>query len=191
MRVAQRRKRRGRLAGNADGLEDLRRTVAVAAEDLSRLVETGRIARARRQQARRLLMEAWLAANDQDRQAPESSLPHLRDLLRRIDLLVAESTALAGALGLCTLRPRTTLLDLCQLADSQATARRAFERVIALERAVSDILRRTEIMVEHAEGLSLRGAPGRGGTGRATSGPAGGREDLELVWGETEGSSGP
>lgn len=162
--------------------------LARAAEELSRLIEAGRVARDRRQEARRLLMEAWIAAGAGG--AGKRDVDSLRGLLRAVDLLVADPGDLGEATarrGLLHLSSRPTMIEVA--AGTGGPTRfsprdqGAVARINALERATIAIVRRTESMVEHALTTLEQG---RAGTKR---GPASheGREDLELVWGETEG----
>lgn len=161
--------------------------LAEAARELSDLIEAGRVGRERRQEARRLLMEAWLALEATGRDRPD--IESLRELLRSVDRLVADSnhSPRAGrSEGLLRVSPRLTLMEIQRGAVEPTGGRGAVARILALERTAADLLRRTDFMVEQAvktlkqQGLA-RSAPSRG------SAVPGGREDLELVWGETEG----
>ncbi len=159
--------------------------LARAAEELSRLIEAGRVARERRAEARRLVMEAWLATGAAGRARP--NVDSLRGLLRAVDLVVADpgdrGKATEGP-GLLHLSSRATMIDVGAAAGSRAPARgAAAARIIALERATIAIVHRTESMVEHALATLEQG---RAGTTRGPAAPPEGREDLELVWGETE-----
>lgn len=160
--------------------------LARAAEELSRLIEAGRVARERRAEARRLVMEAWLATGVAGRARPD--VDALRGLLRAVDLVVADPGGQRKATegpGLLHLSSRTTMIDAGAAAGSRALGRgAAAARIIALERATIAIVHRTESMVEHALATLEQG---RAGTTRGPAAPPGGREDLELVWGETEG----
>lgn len=169
---------------------DLLELLARSAEELSRLIEAGRVARERRQEARRLVMDAWLAAGAAGR--AKRDVESLRALLRAVDLLVADPGDLGAARagrGLLHLSSRPTMIEIANgtgdptLHRSGPHGRGAVARIIALERATIAIVRRTESMVEHALATLEQG---RAGTRR---GPAAreGREDLELVWGETKG----
>ncbi len=158
-----------------------------AARELSALVEAGRVARERRREARRLLMEAWLALEATARNRPD--IESLRGLLCAMDRLLADSNHFRDAAsghGLLRMSPRSTLMDVHGGAVKPSGGQGAVARILALERAVTDLLRRTDFMVEQAvKALKQQGQPASARS-RGSAAPAA-REDLELVWGETEG----
>ncbi len=165
---------------------EVREMLARAAEELSRLIEAGRVARDRRPEARRLVMEAWLAAGAA--RPGKQDVESLRGLLRAVDLLVADPGnpgQVVATRGLLHLSSKPTVIEVGEGSGGRALERGAAARVISLERAAIAIARRTESMVEHALATLEQG---RAET-RQARGPAAheGREALELVWGETEG----
>lgn len=161
-----------------------------AAQELSRRLESGQVPRARRPEARRLVMETWLAvgrpAGRKNRGQAGRDVASLREILRAVDRFLADSEARPEpVLPVSHRSPGPPLIDLGACDQGLTMVGGAIRRILALERAVAVIVRRTEIMVEHALKTLKRG---RTGSGRPTGpAPREGREDLELVWGETEG----
>jgi len=144
------------------------------ARDLSEVLDHGDLPRDLRPEARRLLMEAWLAL-ERPRRVRAARDAHL--LARRLDALVAAVRADV---------PATPLLcaDRLGIADRLLSRRTAplEERLVALEGSVAALARRTLRMVEQAESAARKAGvlPATAGTAPAE----GGRADLELVWGD-------
>ncbi len=148
------------------------------ARDLASAIEGDLLPRDARAEARRLLMDAWLLLEGPRRQAGRRTACRLA---RRMDRRVASARSTASPLALPLPCP-----DRLGIANRLLAARRApmEARLAALVRSADSLARSTLRMVERAEaaarqaGMVLPPAPP----------PAkdGGREDLELVWGDDE-----
>ncbi len=150
----------------------------LVARDLASVLEGESLPRDRRPEARRLLMAAWLLLKGRRTAAARKAA---LTLARRLDGLVAgamqHGSAGSGAL------PRTDRLGIADrlLASPRSPLQ---ERLSALEGSIDALARKTLRMVEHAEAEARRAgvAPRHAGSTPAE----GGRQNLELVWGETE-----
>ena len=122
-------------------------------------------------------MDAWLVAS-----SPARGLPALRSavaLARRIDAILARPQPMPRSAG----ERFQGVAD----PDLSASAGPIPGLIARLEAEVDALANRTRRMVEHAE-AAAGGVPGRPVTGTpSTPASAAGREDLELVWGDSEG----
>jgi len=148
----------------------LRRLLRSLTAEVSAALDRNALERSRRGEAREALLQAWVVLN-----APGRSTAPLLRWTRRLD----------GLLSPPLLPPRLSFEPLQhRLARRLAGPRLPLtERLDALDRSVRGLARRTEGMVEQAERTARQlgqDAP------RAPKTPAGGREPLELVWGEEE-----
>lgn len=147
------------------------------AKELSALLESGRLPRTARTDARRLLTESWLLLEGP--RGPDRA-PDADALARRLDALVARHGTPTGAPAPAL--PHPDRLNVAARVDRPPAAPLR-DRLEALEAGVDALARRTRRMVEHAEAAARR-------TARLSGEPPppreAGREDLELVWGDDE-----
>lgn len=176
-----------RLRAPARASSHLQDMLYQAAEELSRLIETGRVERGLRSEARRLVMEAWLAAGSVHRASKTSArktATSLREILRSVDRIIsAPGGEPPRTPALLHVGSRPTMIDVWGGGSGPNLKCGAVARILARESAVAVMVRRTESMIEHA--LKTLDQTRQGA--RRQDFPSGSREALELVWGETEG----
>lgn len=150
----------------------------LVARDLAAVLDRGLLPRTLRPEARRLLMAAWLALKGPRRVAERKSAV---TLARRLDGLVA----IAATDGVPAPSPGPGP-DRLGIADRLLASARSplQQRIAALEGSIDALARRTRRMVEHAEATA-----GREGARAPVAGsppPDGGRQSMELVWGDAD-----
>lgn len=149
------------------------------AQDLAGILDRGHLSRDVRPEARRLLMEAWLLQKGRRTTAGARAAVAVA---RRLDELVAGAlAAVPDASPAAVPQP-----DRLRIADRLLAPRRApiEDRVSALEASIDALARRTHRMVEGAEASARRSGILPPAFAKPSDG--GGRENLELVWGDNE-----
>lgn len=153
-------------------MSPLRRLLRVLTGEVSAALDRHALERSRRGEARVALLQAWVVLNGPARSASRGLLVRW---VRRLDRLLVPALPV----------PRLSFQPLLNRIDRRFREPRSpiQQRLQSLERSVEALARRTQGMVEHAE-QTARGI-GQPPPER-TEDRTGGREPLELVWGEEE-----
>jgi len=149
--------------------------LASIANEVAIALEQAACPKPHRQEARRLLMQAWLVADDA-KPDPEG---RVQVLARALDRLVAPPPLPLKLMR--RLNPSLPFID----TESLTTLRDSIllDRMTRFDDFVTALARRTQRMVEHALAVEAGSTPRRNTARKgSTDSPQSGREDLELVY---------